>query len=136
VSVGADIVNRWDLNDGAAWLAVVTAAGKVDTPESWALVIVQVQEVRARVGPGTCRVYWGSHGCFFAQEHTGPCMCDCAVPMPGESDQDCDCRPGCMGAHGCAYCVGAAPHYGSDTTYYGEDVEGRGLPTQARKATP
>lgn len=115
----------WDIDDGDAWLEHVTAAGERDTDAAWAPIFLMVATLRAQHGPGTCRTYWGSHGCMFGRGHRGPCMCDCAVPMPGEDDpasDPCGCRPGCQEGAGCEYNVGAWPHYGDDTEYYGEDA--------------
>jgi hypothetical protein len=56
--------------------------------------------------------------------HAGPCECDC-----------CDCpegrhngseAPTLVDDDGCL-CVGKPPYYGTDTRFYGEDVEARGL---------
>lgn len=60
----------------------------------------------------TCRVYWGSHGCCLPRGHDGTCVCDCAS---GETPA------GVLN-------VGAAPYYGPDTGFYGEDVQSCGLP--------
>lgn len=67
---------------------------------------------RPVIGYETCRVYWGTHGCELPRGHDGTCVCDCAF----EPDE-----PGVEN-------VGAAPYYGPDTWFYGEDAAARGLP--------
>ncbi len=57
-------------------------------------------------------MYWGSHGCDLPRGHDGDCRCNCADDAP---------EPGVLN-------VGAAPYYGPDTVFYGEDAPARGLP--------
>lgn len=64
-----------------------------------------------------CRVYWGSHGCHKPRGHEGPCWCDC-----------CECENHPDDDSGC---VAGPPWYGPRTTFYGEDVEARGLNTRS-----
>lgn len=69
-----------------------------------------------------CRVYWGSHGCRLERGHDGPHECGCALdqgvdPETREYADD----PG-------VFNVGAAPYYGPNTRFYGEDAETLGLP--------
>jgi hypothetical protein len=59
-------------------------------------------------------VYWGSHGCDLERGHEGDCRCSCC----GCSDHVGHPEPGC---------VGAAPYYGPETRFYGEDAAARGL---------
>jgi hypothetical protein len=70
-----------------------------------------------------CRVYWGSHGCRLERGHDGSHECDCARdgegnPVPREQRDE----------GGEFLNVGAAPYYGPDTRFYGEDAEALGLP--------
>lgn len=59
-----------------------------------------------------CRTYWGSHGCDRRRGHRGSHVCDC-----------CDCEDHDRD-HEAEGCVGRAPYYGPDTSFYGEDVPG------------
>lgn len=61
-----------------------------------------------------CDVNWGSHACYLERGHDGPCWCDC-----------CDCAEHPDPGSGC---VAGPPYYGPQTTFYGDDVEARGLP--------
>lgn len=68
-----------------------------------------------------CRVYWGSHGCCLPRGHEAMGIdhfCECAWDDDGNrlprDDEDED---------GPFVNVGAPPHYGPDTSYYGEDAE-------------
>jgi hypothetical protein len=56
-----------------------------------------------------CRVYWGSHGCRFERGHVGAHECRCADLA------DEDRAAGILN-------VGAAPYYGPETQFYGEDA--------------
>lgn len=67
---------------------------------------------RERAERDYCQVYWGSHGCMFAEGHDGPCVCACC---------ECDgptCEP---------ECVARPPYYGPDTRFYGEGAVRLGL---------
>lgn len=64
--------------------------------------------------PFSCRVYWGSHGCYLLRGHSGPHECDCCrCPDHDASNVDED------GVR----CVAKPPYYRSGTTFYGEDAE-------------
>ena len=64
----------------------------------------------------TCRVYWGSHGCELPRGHEGPHRCVCA------DDEGVDpVTRGYVTEPG-VFNVGAPPHYGPETRFYGEDV--------------
>jgi hypothetical protein len=59
----------------------------------------------------SCRIYWGSHGCYLERGHEGPhwCCCDCKDHNNQPNDE--------------ASCVGAYPYYGRpETNFYGEDA--------------
>lgn len=53
-----------------------------------------------------CRTYWGTHGCCLPRGHTTDHVCRCASD---EYDDE-------------TINVGAAPYYGPDTRFYGEDA--------------
>lgn len=66
-----------------------------------------------------CRVYWGSHGCHLPRGHDGGHLCDCCTCVnhpdpPSDPDE--------------GECVGAAPYYGSETNFHGEDTCQRDCP--------
>lgn len=67
-----------------------------------------------------CRVYWGSHGCDLQRGHEGTCECWCCECPNGQHTHEPDEEGVC--------CVAKYPYYGPETTFYGEDVESRGLP--------
>lgn len=67
----------------------------------------------------SCQTYWGSHGCRYETGHEGQCECDCCDCPEGEP-----CHPSC---------VAKPPYYGTDTVFYGDDAEDRGLPTHDQR---
>lgn len=72
----------------------------------------------------SCRVYWGSHGCHLERGHDGPHVCICASDDEGQYNpktREYYDAPNCFN-------VGAAPYYGPETRFYGEDAEALGLP--------
>jgi outer membrane murein-binding lipoprotein Lpp len=67
---------------------------------------------------GSCRVYWGTHGCRLERGHDGPHECECARDAHGELLPRFDDE----GVEN----VGGHPFYGPETRFYGEDVPSEG----------
>lgn len=72
---------------------------------------------------GSCRVYWGSHGCDEPRGHPPevPHACDCCE-CGSHPDPDPD-NPGNEPS-----CVARPPYYGPGTRFFGEDAKALGLP--------
>lgn len=63
---------------------------------------------------GTCRTYWGTHGCELPRGHEGEHLCSCAF------DDDGNLLPHMDDADNGN--VGRAPYYGPETNFFGEDT--------------
>lgn len=80
---------------------------------------------------GSCRVYWGTHGCEHPRGHPAgmPHECDCCTcaSHPDPDPDNPDSEPSC---------VAGPPYYGPSTLFYGEDTELYGLPVSRPAERP
>lgn len=84
--------------------------------ERWSLTVKRPEgepgaEARHLGNPGLCAVFWGSHGCEKSRGHRWGHRCSCC---------HCGWFHGLLHRH--RGCVGRAPYYGPDTTFYGRDA--------------
>jgi hypothetical protein len=66
----------------------------------------------------TCRVYWGTHGCYRPRGHRGGHVCDCSPWIVRRVLHR------LLPWHRWRGHVGARPYYGRNTSFYGEDADG------------
>lgn len=121
--------NSMDLSwvkDGDRWKRTATEAkydneGRVRSRVTTETFAYEGELVAAK---DTCSVFWGSHGCHRERGHEGDCWCDCCCCVH-HPDAD-------------SGCVAGPPYYGDETSFFGDDVEARGLarPKDAAISSP